>query len=44
MLNNFELSSNTVTVWGAFDVGKGKQISKSDIQKCIQEEIIRHII
>ena len=32
MLNNFEFSSDTVTVWRAFDVGKGREISKSNIQ------------
>ena len=31
MLNNFEFSSNAVTVWKAFDVGQGKQISKSEL-------------
>ena len=31
-LNNFEFSSDTLTVWRAFDVGKGKQISKSYVQ------------
>lgn len=32
MLNNFEFSGDTVTVWRAFDVGKGKQISKSKVE------------
>ena len=31
MLNNFEFSSDAVTVWKTFDVGHGKQISKSEI-------------
>ena len=31
MLNNFELSSDVVTVCRAFDVGRGKQISKSKL-------------
>ena len=31
MLNNFEFSSDAVTVWKAFDVGQGKQISKSEL-------------
>ena len=31
MLNNFEFSSEAVTVWRAFDVGQGKQISKSKL-------------
>ena len=31
-LNNFEFSSDTLTVWRAFEVGKGKQISKSYVQ------------
>ena len=31
MLNNFEFSSDAVTVWRAFDVGQGKQISKSEL-------------
>ena len=31
MLNNFEFSSETVTVWKTFNVGQGKQISKSEI-------------
>lgn len=32
MLNNFEFSGDTVTVWRAFDIGKGKKISKSKLQ------------
>ena len=28
MLNNFEFSCDTATVWRAFDVGKGKHTSK----------------
>ena len=32
MLNNFDFSGDTVTVWRAFDVGKGKQISKSKVE------------
>ena len=31
MLNNFEFSSDVVMVWRAFDVGQGKQISKSKL-------------
>ena len=31
MLKNFEFSSEAVTVWRAFDVGQGKQISKSKL-------------
>ena len=31
MLNNFEFSSEVVTVWRAFDAGQGKQISKSKL-------------
>ena len=31
MLNNFEFSSDAVTVWKTFDVGQGKQISKSEL-------------
>ena len=31
MLNNFEFSSDAVTVWKTFDVGQGKQKSKSEI-------------
>ena len=31
MLNNLELSSDAVTVWKTFDVGQGKQISKSEL-------------
>ena len=32
MLNNFEFFEDTVKVWRAFDVGKGKKISISKLQ------------
>ena len=31
MLKNFEFSGDAVTVWKTFDVGQGKQISKSEL-------------
>ena len=31
MLNNFEFSTDAVTVWRAIDVVHGKQISKSEV-------------
>ena len=31
MLNNFEFSSDAVTIWRAFDLGQGKQRRKSKL-------------